>query len=358
MASIYGDYVKQSRLRLDYSYTQNISQNKTTINLSLVAEKPAGMGTHSNNYGTSYYDANFIPSGQEPHINWTWGNTTEYTVASGTFDVYHNSDGTASVELYGYWNTGLTSSSVVGEVLTAKGTITLPTIPRYAEITSFTVSNIAGNSGITSVKYSYTTDSDCDYAWYSINGGSTWKTLSSNNIVSGLSPKTSYNFKLRVRRTDSQLTTDSDTVTKSTYDIARISSASNFTLGSSASVVITNPANATASLRVKVGSTQILSKAPTIGTNTIQFTDTQLDNIYKKFGNGNTVTITHELITNGVSVWTVTKAVTCTLKGNQKTGHIRVNGAWKRTKKWIRVNGAWKRCVRWIRVNGTWKRCI
>ena len=49
---------------------------------------------------------------------------------------------------------------------------------------------------------------------------------------------------------------------------------------------------------------------------------------------------------------------TCTLTGNQKTGHTNVNGTYKRAKGWTNVMGTWKRKVRWINVNGTWRRCI
>lgn len=137
MASIYGEYVKRSRLRLDYSYTQSIANNQTTFTISLYAEKPSGMGTH--NYG--YHDSTYTVSGKSGSqlINgtgdWTWGNTTEYKIADSTYIYTHNSDGSGSCTLSGSWITGLTSSSVVGNSMSVSGTISLPSIPRQANIT-------------------------------------------------------------------------------------------------------------------------------------------------------------------------------------------------------------------------------
>lgn len=137
MPSIYGEYVKRSRLRLDYSYTQNIVNNTTTFTLTLYAEKPSGMGTHS----YSYHDSIYAISGKDGNqlINetgdWSWGNVTEYKVAESTYTYTHNSDGTGSCSLGAAWITGLTSSSVVGYRMEVYGTVTLPTIPRKSSMT-------------------------------------------------------------------------------------------------------------------------------------------------------------------------------------------------------------------------------
>ena len=96
---------------------------------------------------------------------------------------------------------------------------TLDTIPRYTSIKSFSVSK----RNETSVVYSFSTADICDYAWYSINNGSSWTGVditdgtSASFNVTGLNPNTTYNFKVRVRRKDSQLTTDSGTVSQTTY---------------------------------------------------------------------------------------------------------------------------------------------
>ncbi len=280
---------------------------------------------------------------------------TKVLLGSITKNVYHNSDGTKTVSASFTWDP---SNSYLSTV-TGSTSKTLTKIPRYA-----TVSQSLNSRSINSIKINWSSDSTIDYIWYSTNNGSSWTGInvtdgtSGTYTISNLSPNTTYKIKTRVRRKDSQLTTDSSALSVTTYDIAKISSATNFDLGSNASVTITNPASATATLVMKIGTTQILSKNLSTGTNSISFSDTQLDTIYKKFSTSNTLTVSYTLTTNSNSSWTSSKSVICTLTGNQKTGHRNVNGSWKRTKHWININGSWKRSVRWININGSWKRCI
>lgn len=153
-------------------------------------------------------------------------------VASGTVPVHHDTQGnktlTASVE-----------ASIYEYAIDNKGSGSweLQTIPRYANITSFSVSPIDE----TSVKYSWTADATCDYAWYSTDNGSTWNALPNSNVIGGLSVGTSYNFKLRVRRKDSQLTTDSSAYVQSTYNYPHCTSSPNFTIGDALTLDFYNP---------------------------------------------------------------------------------------------------------------------
>lgn len=107
---------------------------------------------------------------------------------------------------------------------------------------------------------------------------------------------------------------------------------------------------------MKIGNVEIFNKVVSTGSNTISFTDTQLDAIYKLYQNNNSLTVTFILTTD--NKYTDTKTCTINLKGNQRTGKVNVLNVWKRSKKWINVNNDWKRCVRWVNINGNWKRCI
>ena len=93
-----------------------------------------------------------------------------------------------------------------------------------------------------------------------------------------------------------------------------------------------------------------------MGSNTFNFTDAELDKIFKKMGTENSTTIRFGVATNE-SYWHWLDK-TCTLTGNQKTSHIKISNSWKRGKTWIKVNNSWKRGVVWEKVNDTWKRCI
>lgn len=129
---------------------------------------------------------------------------------SGTLtDIVHDNDGTKTISFY------IEGYSYEYTVYSADGSLTLQRVPRYANITKFTVSK----RNETSVTVNWDADVSCDKIYYSINNGSTWVETSGypSFVINGLSPNTTYNFKIRVRRTDSQLTTDSGTVSQTTY---------------------------------------------------------------------------------------------------------------------------------------------
>lgn len=137
---------------------------------------------------------------------------------------------------------------------------------------------------------------------------------------------------------------------------ATITSAPDFQHGSNASITIDNPSGSNLTLEMKIGSTQILTKTVKAGANTISFTDTQLDKIYKLYGNNNSKTVTYTVTT--AAGYSSSRTCTVTLKGNQKTIRSNVSGTWRRGKIWVNINGTWRRAVVWIKVSGTWRRCI
>ena len=230
--------VNSGTLRHSYFYVnwqqvgQDIGGNYTDINWQ------AGLNCGSN-YWDSWYNNAVRINGISINGGNVLGSTTysiisgagDHQLASGSTRIYHNGDGSKSFNisisgwLYGY---GDTSGS---------GDFQLNGIPRYANITKFDVTPIDESS----VKYSFSADAGLDYAWYSIDNGASYHNLPTSNIISGLSAGTSYNFKLRVRRTDSQLTTDSWTNTQSTYDYPKPTSVNNFTIGDGAIVNLYNP---------------------------------------------------------------------------------------------------------------------
>ena len=149
----------------------------------------------------------------------TKGQTTYSTsglksLGSKTTYIYHNADGTASFTFQGNGGYGDWSKS------TAVSTYTLPTLPRYATCSQSFVSKSE-----TQITMNWSSDSTIDYLWYSINNGSSWVGIGNPNstngsyTITGLSPNTTYNIKTRVRRADSQLTTDSSSNSIATYAI-------------------------------------------------------------------------------------------------------------------------------------------
>lgn len=244
--------------------------------------------------------------------------------------------------------------------LTGNKSVTIPVLIKTPIISSLTLKS----NGLNSVKIAYTLGDTASKIFYKLSTSSTYTQIATNTktgefTVSGLNPNTSYTINFLARNISGS---DSVDATKSisikTYDIAKITSAPNIIHGNNLNLTISNPANASLSLKVSVGSTQILTKTLSTGNNSIAFSDSELDNIYKRYGNTNTVTLNCALTTNSNSSWTNTVNVVSTLQGNQKTGYVNISNVWYRSKKWVNINGTWKRCVRWVNVDGIWKRCI
>lgn len=189
-----------------------------------------------NNTGSAYFYLNASSSNNSygtGNINFNISKGQTKTLWSGELGpFYHNSDGSlgnVSLNAYAYVvsNTQPTASAECG----------MSTIPRYASITSFSVSQ----RDETSVTFNWTADAYCDYGWYSTDSGATWHDLPGNNIISGLNAGTSYGFRLRLRRADSQLTTDSGVYWQQTYYYPHPTSINDFIIGNGAIVNLYNP---------------------------------------------------------------------------------------------------------------------
>lgn len=285
-------------------------------------------------------------------------------IASGSMTVTHDPDGSKSISF-----SAKIQGATYGVSASISRTFQLTTIPRYSNLTSLSVKSRTVNS----ITFSFTSDKACRIfakiespvatSWL-IGGGYFIDNKTSGEFTiyyadrasaTKLSPNTTYKFTILCRNVDSGLDTSKE-ISATTYDIAKISSLTNFEHGSSPTVGITNPGSISSlSLVMKVGDTQILSRTVTAGNNAIAFSDTELDNLYKKYGSSNSLTATFVLSGSG---YTNSKTCTITLKGNQKTIRTNVSSSWKRGKLWTNVNGTWKRGVLWTNVSGTWKRGI
>lgn len=308
MASIYGEYKNTVRLRIDYTYTQSIENNCTYINMDLYAER-----TNSYNYWNNYGDAYWNLTGKSnTYMTFDWSTTSLYLGSSST-TVYHNTDGTGGVTLSGYWNTGMSERTYFPSAVSVSQYITLPTIPRYAAITSFYCSS----KTINSLSVAYAVDSTCDYAWYSLNGGA-WTALPSNNTITGLAAATTYSIKIRLRRKDSQLTTDSSAISVTTYDYAKITSASNYNIGTNTSISFTNPSGSTVNAWIeKETTTEALSSQRSGISSPYTFAWTASDNNlhYAAIPTANSLKVKFVLqtICNGVYYYsTIVKTATLT----------------------------------------------
>lgn len=273
-------------------------------------------------------------------------------IASGTLEVEHsNVDGTGDIDFE-----ATIEGVTYGVSASINGTFELTPIARFSEINSVSVQSTGVNSAVIQYSVSRVSNIFC-----SVNDGGWGDARVSNSksgtfTVTGLQANKKHSFRILVRAVDSELDRISDYFYGTTKDSAKISSLPNFEHGSNPVIGISSASGSNSlNLVMKVGNTQILSRTVKNGNNTITFSDTELDNLYKKYGSSSTLTATFVLSGNG---YTDTKTCTVTLKGNQKTIKSNISGTWKRGKLWVNVAGTWKRGVIWENISGNWKRSI
>lgn len=200
--------------------------------------------------------------------------TSWVTVKSFTkSNVAHNDNGTGTCWISGYCN-GPSGTSMAGATVSGNQTVTLDTIPRYLSITGFSIQTRQINRVV--VKWS--TSDPRDNTSYSLNGGS-WvgsstygenvasDTKSGTFNIDNLNPNTTYRLKIRCKRTDSQLWTESNEITFTTYDYAKLNSVPNVNIGSSQKITWSNPNSASTSLKLcKTNNSQIINYGTVTGT--------------------------------------------------------------------------------------------
>lgn len=129
MASIYG--AKSStgwQLRLDYSVSQSIADNKSTLALTLYIYD--GTGESYNLGANSCY---YTLQGTKVYNPYRYNSRGWYKLGSKSITVAHNNMGKGSVALSADWHSGFTSSYTPSS-LSVSGTVNLPDIPRASSL--------------------------------------------------------------------------------------------------------------------------------------------------------------------------------------------------------------------------------
>jgi hypothetical protein len=204
----------QFRLRLQCDLiTQEIGNNRSLIRVSAWFTRVSGgsrawnfyttsgnVNVDGGNYGRSIGGYDFNPG---------VGNNY-FLMNSQDFWIGHDGAGNRSVYVGASYNAGngpyITTAST-------SFTMGLPNIPRYAAITGFSVTNVTDEAFTTNVNVSDT----CNFLQYSLNGGG-WQDQYGGNFgghsftLSNLRSDTDYSIRVRVRRADSGLWTESGTI--------------------------------------------------------------------------------------------------------------------------------------------------
>lgn len=195
-------------------------------------------------------------------------------IAEGSTTVKHDTDGSKKVSISIESTDNLSSTPTAFDISLQSGELTLTKIPRYA------TSNQSLNSKTeTTITMNWSSDNTIDYVWYSTDWGTTWKAVGSVNAKSGsytinypsnstnkLSANTTYNVITRVRRKDSQLTTDSSKLSVTTYDYPHCTNSPNFTIGNSLTLSFYNPLGRSINWQVLGNDNSIIAGNTTTGT--------------------------------------------------------------------------------------------
>lgn len=224
----------------NYSIAENSSPVSYT--LELIANTSYNFGKYSIGSSITLGGINVHHQARTPTKQYSIADYGTLVLASGSKTFTHNADG--SLELSVAYSIDMAADDHTAGALSGSGKMTLVKIPRYA-----TANQSLNNKTETTITMNWSSDNTIDYIWYSKDNGANWSGVdvtdgtSGSYTISGLSSGTNYNVKTRVRRKDSQLTTDSSALAVATYDYPYIISVSNSNLviGDKVNINVYNP---------------------------------------------------------------------------------------------------------------------
>ena len=215
----------------------NTNDNNSTVNVKVQAWRTnTGYTTDGNGSCSCTIDGNQYSS------SWSYqdGHAITYNSFTTLFNkdvtINHNADGSKTI------NVSASISHATFNTSSNGFDVALTTIPRYANITSFNVDK----RDETSVTINFNVDSPIDECQYSINGGNWNNTGADINarsfVVGSLNANTTYNFKIRVKRTGATagMYRESGNYQQSTYNYPT-ADAGNFLIEQPATIYLYNP---------------------------------------------------------------------------------------------------------------------
>ena len=285
-----------------------LTTNKTDVNYNLTMTKTSGTGYWDN---SARNNVKVIIAGStivNKNIAYDFRGSTPKTIvlASGKVTgIEHNTDGTKTIAVSGSFSdpTGDLGSA------TASGNVVLTNIPRYTNVTSWTVTSKTE----TSVTLSWRTSDICSYIRYGTSTASyTEKSVNSNSgtvTITNLNADTNYTFYLLPKRKDNNLWGDGSanrwkTTTQRTYPYPTIIGIGSdpLIIGNSQTLTLNNPLSRTVTIKMykdNTSGTELYSG--TTNSNKITFTpnSTTLYNSIPSSSTGNAVyTCTYSVSTH------------------------------------------------------------
>ena len=246
--------------------------NTSTVVVTCTIKRTSG----STNWAKPYYRTLTLTCGNQSSTHSTELPTSKTTATYSTtfYNVPHNADGTGSVS----YTADLAATQSLPR-LTASGTLTLTTIPRYFS-SSPTLTLISKTEN--SATFKWTTPENCDQVQYKIGSGS-WINVSGTGTsgtytVTGLTVNTPYTFYGDYKRADSQLWSTAGGYTVScpvtTHDYPKPTNSPSFTIGNSLNINVSNPLNRQISLELisNVDNSSVIGTYSGTGNGSVEIT--------------------------------------------------------------------------------------
>lgn len=243
------------------------------------------------------------------------------------YNVPHDPDGRGTCSWKGSSTQYISPSAQT--VSTSTKTYTLTTINRYANVTTFNVSNPSGANGFTKLDLSWTTDVNISSIVYALStdGGNNWSSwtgmsgsgTSGSFQITGLNPNTTYTIKLSVQRSDSGMWNEGSGGNKNitTFNIASITNSSvNFDVDSGFvnGITYTNPSGADVDLYITDSSDNVIvTRESYISGTAISFSSGEKTDLFAESPNSSTFSIKVKLRTNDNDSYINTKTGTATI---------------------------------------------
>lgn len=237
------------------------ASNTSTLSIKLALKRPSSISSSATKTASCTING----------VKYSWsgsiGGSGDKTLITKTQTVTHNADGTKTINLAAEIALNITWGGTSLGTISGSGTMALTKIPRYA-----TIAQSLSSREETAVVMAWTSDSIIDYLWYSTNNGASWTGIniadgkSGTYTITGLSPNTKYNIKTRVRRKDTQQTTDSTALAVTTYSYPYCNSTPDFTIGDKLTLGFYNPLKRSITVNIIGADDSQISNDTTTGT--------------------------------------------------------------------------------------------
>lgn len=257
----------------------NNGANQSTVSFSLILKRPSRISSSaSKSWSASIDGQNFSGSG-------SIGGSGDKTLLTGSKVVGHNADGSKSIGFSASASLNITWSGQWLGTISGSGSMGLTKIPRYFSSCSAWVSSRTE----TQVTCSWSTSETCNGVSAVYDGVEHWigdPNGTSGSITLTMNPDTSKNLYFRLRRKDSNLISNTNQVSASTYAYPYVQSGTDFVIGDALRLNVYNPLNHSYTLNVYASNGNVIGGYNGNGTILNGFNDTNsVDLMYKNCAN-------------------------------------------------------------------------